>query len=163
MGDAPDAIRKALLEIPWFQELGVEHLEELITIAHFVTVPKGQLILREGDPQDFLYILLDGRVVTEIHVPGRGQTRVFTIQPPDVLGWSSATPGVRQRTASARALSDSHLVAFDAEQLRKLCERDHDLGYVVMRRLANVIASRLQVTRLQLLDMFAHPSQGEGQ
>jgi len=28
-----------------------------------------------------------------------------------------------------------------------------------MRRLANVVASRLLVTRLQLLDMFAHPGQ----
>jgi hypothetical protein len=38
-----------------------------------------------------------------------------------------------------------------------MCETDHDLGYVVMRRLANVIAGRLLVTRLQLLDMFANP------
>jgi hypothetical protein len=39
-----------------------------------------------------------------------------------------------------------------------MSEEDHDLGYVVMRRLANVIASRLLVTRLQLLDMFANPT-----
>jgi hypothetical protein len=49
-------------------------------------------------------------------------------------------------------------VALDAQKLRRMGEEDHDLGYVVMRRLANVIASRLLVTRLQLLDMFAHPS-----
>jgi len=29
----------------------------------------------------------------------------------------------------------------------------------VMRRMANIIASRLMVTRLQLLDMFAAPSE----
>lgn len=162
MNEANAEIRKALLEIPWFQELSPANLEKLISIAHFVDARKDQLILREGDPQDYLYILVDGRVATEIHVPGRGQTRVFTIQPPDILGWSSVTPGVRQRTASARALTDSRLIAFGADELRRLCDEDYELGYVVMRRLANVIASRLQVTRLQLLDVFAHPSREEG-
>jgi CRP/FNR family cyclic AMP-dependent transcriptional regulator len=41
--------------------------------------------------------------------------------------------------------------------LRKMCDDDHDFGYFVMRRLANVVAGRLMTTRLQLLDMFANP------
>jgi CRP/FNR family cyclic AMP-dependent transcriptional regulator len=64
---------------------------------------------------------------------------------------------VRQRTAGAAAVLDSFIVGFDAEKLRQLCEADHNLGYLVMRRLANIVASRLMVTRLQLLDMFAQP------
>jgi CRP/FNR family transcriptional regulator, cyclic AMP receptor protein len=43
----------------------------------------------------------------------------------------------------------------DAAVLRELCDRDHDLGYLVMRRLANIVASRLMSSQLQLLDMFA--------
>jgi hypothetical protein len=50
---------------------------------------------------------------------------------------------------------DSLVVGFDAEKLYQACEADHDLGYIVMRRLSNIVASRLMVTRLQLLDMFA--------
>ena len=48
-----------------------------------------------------------------------------------------------------------------ATQLYKLCDDDHDLGYVGRRRLSNVVASRLLTTRLQLLDMFAHPEAKE--
>ena len=40
-------------------------------------------------------------------------------------------------------------------QLRKTCEKDHDLGYALAWYLAGVIAERLKATRLQLLDMFA--------
>ncbi len=47
----------------------------------------------------------------------------------------------------------------DAEKLRNLAEKDHDFGYLLMRRLANVVASRLMVTRLQLIDMFAEPAE----
>ena len=61
--------------------------------------------------------------------------------------------------ARAVAVMDGVVVATDSEKLRKVCEEDHDLGYFVMRRLANVVASRLMVTRLQLLDMFAEPTE----
>jgi hypothetical protein len=50
-------------------------------------------------------------------------------------------------------------VAIDANDLRRACDEDHSLGYYVMRRLANVVAGRLLTTRLQLLDMFANPTE----
>jgi CRP-like cAMP-binding protein len=64
---------------------------------------------------------------------------------------------IRQRTASARAVLDSRLAAVDGRELRKLCDQDYELGYIIMRRIANVIAARLMITRLQLLDLYAHP------
>ena len=81
----------------------------------------------------------------------------FQIHPGEVFGWSSVTPTIRQRTAGATAVVDGLIVCINAEKLRQVCDEDHDLGYLVMRRLANVVAGRLLVTRLQLLDMFANP------
>ncbi|MFC1997349.1 hypothetical protein ACFLXI_07060, partial [Chloroflexota bacterium] len=66
-------------------------------------------------------------------------------------------PGCARRTAGAQAVLPSCLIRQDASALRRLCEEDCDLGYIVMRRMANVVASRLLTTRLQLLDMFANP------
>ena len=93
----------------------------------------------------------------EIFVPHQGRVRILTAEPMDVIGWSSVTPVVRQRTASARAILPTKIIGLDSEKLRALCEEDHDLGYFVMLRIANIVASRLTVTRLQLLDMFAAP------
>ncbi len=117
----------------------------------------GQVIFHEGDKEDYLYVVIEGRVAIEISIPGRGRMRILTADAMDEVGWSSVTPVVRQRTAGARAVLPSRLVAFDAFELRKLCDEDHDFGYFVMRRLANVVAGRLMTTRLQLLDMFANP------
>ena len=102
-----------------------------------------------------------GARALEIFVPHQGRVRILTAEPMDVIGWSSVTPIVRQRTASARAILPTKIIGLDSEKLRALCEEDHDLGYFVMMRIANIIASRLTVTRLQLLDMFAAPD-GEG-
>lgn len=152
-------IQAALQLVPWFQEIDAVHFESLCGIASLKSVEAGDELFREGDKEDYLYIVLEGRVAVEIFVPGKGRQRIFTAEPMDVVGWSSVTPVVRQRTASAKAVLPGRLILLDAPKLRQLCDQDHDLGYVVMRRLANVVASRLLVTRLQLLDMFARPGQ----
>lgn len=151
----------ALQTIPWFQEISSEHFEKMAGIATLVEVDAKQELFREGDMEDYLYIVLQGRVAIEMFVPGRGRVRIYTAEPMDVVGWSSVTPVVRRRTAGAQAVLPSCLIRLDALGLRQLCEEDCDLGYIVMRRMANVVASRLLTTRLQLLDMFAPPSSEE--
>jgi CRP-like cAMP-binding protein len=155
--NAEQELVAALQSIPWFQEIESEHFEQLVNIARLRTVDAGEELFREGDQEDFLYIVLEGRIALEMYVPGKGRVRFYTAEPLDIVGWSSVTPVIRQRTAGARAVLPSLLIAFDSLQLRILCERDPRLGYIVMRRLANVVASRLLVTRLQLIDMFANP------
>ncbi len=151
----------ALQTIPWFQELTPDLFDKLASISGLVSYEAGQELFREGDREAHLYIVLEGRVAIEMYVPGKGRMRIYTAEPLDVVGWSSVTPVVRQRTASARAVLPSMLVKIDALKLLKMCSEDHDLGYVVMKRMTNVVASRLLTTRLQMLDMFAHPGGNE--
>jgi CRP-like cAMP-binding protein len=148
----------ALQAIPWFNMMPEDHFNKMVSISKIFEFEPGQTIFHEGDKEDYLYIVLEGRVGIEISVPGRGRMRILTADPMDVVGWSSVTPVVRQRTAGARAVLPSRLVAIDTNDLRRACDEDHSLGYYVMRRLANVVASRLLTTRLQLLDMFANPA-----
>jgi CRP/FNR family cyclic AMP-dependent transcriptional regulator len=152
-------IIQTMQAIPWFRDLEPAMFEKLAHIAGIVDLAKGEPLFNEGDKEDFVYIVINGRIGLEIFVPARGRIRIETAEPMDLVGWSSVTPVVRQRTAGARAVIDSRLLSLDAEKLRALCDEDHDLGYHVMRRIANIIASRLMVTRLQLLDIFAHPSE----
>jgi len=152
----------ALQTIPWLQELSQEHFEKIVGIASLCEVDTKQEIFREGDAEDYMYIVLQGRIAIDMFVPGRGRTRVYTAEPMDVFGWSSVIPVARQRTAGARAVLPSHLIRLDANKLLVLCEQDRSLGYIIMRKLANVVTLRLLTTRLQLLDIFAHPEAEEG-
>lgn len=150
-------LKEVLQAIPWFQVLSDEHFDRMASISRVVTVDRDEMLFKQGDKQESLYIVIEGRVSIELYSPVRGYIRVFTAEPMDVVGFSSATPVVRQRTASARAVLDSRLVALDSAKLSQLCEEDHELGYTVMRRLANVAAARLMICRLQLVDLFANP------
>ena len=155
--EASFEVEKLLNTIPWFAELAPEHFNKLAQIASLHLFPAGGEVFREGDRQDCLCIILEGRVALEIFVPHKGRIRILTAEPMDVIGWSSVTPVVHQRTASATAILPTKIVGLDSEKLRALCEEDHELGYQVMHRIANIAASRVTMTRLQLLDMFAAP------
>jgi CRP/FNR family cyclic AMP-dependent transcriptional regulator len=157
--DSKEDIQAALQKVPWFNSLTHEHFQKTVNLTHLRQVKAGEVFFREGDKQDFVYIVLEGRVSLDIFVPHHGKVRFCTAEEYDVFGWSSVTPGMRQRTAGAVAVLDSTVACIDAEGLRKFAENDHDFGYLLMRRLANVVASRLMVTRLQLIDMFAGPAE----
>jgi CRP/FNR family transcriptional regulator, cyclic AMP receptor protein len=157
--DSAEEIQSALSQVPWFASLTPGQFKKVVALSRIRHAKAGETFFREGDKQDFVYIVLDGRVSLDIFVPHHGKVRFYTAEPSDVFGWSSVTPGVRQRTAGAVAVLDSTVACIDAEGLRKFAEDDHDFGYLLMRRLANVVASRLMVTRLQLIDMFAGPAE----
>ncbi|MEN8242444.1 MAG: Crp/Fnr family transcriptional regulator [Chloroflexota bacterium] len=150
---------KILQAIPWFQKLSDEHFKKISKISSIKMLSTNEVLFKQGDSEKSLYILIEGRIGLDIYGPVKGYIRVYTAEPMDVVGWSSATPVIRQRTASATAVLDSRLIAIDAVKLNQLCEEDHHLGYIVMRRLANVVAARLMISRLQTLDLFAHPAE----
>ena len=152
-------VTKELEKIPWFKELKPEHLQKITDISYLRHVRAGEVLFREGDKEDNLYIVIEGRVALEIFTPHRGKIRIHTAEPWDLFGWSSVTPTIHQRTAGAIAVVDGLVVGIDSQKLRQVCDNDHDLGYLVMRRLANIVASRVLVTRLQLIDMFASPEE----
>ncbi len=152
---------QALRRVPWLKEWSEAHFEKVLQLAHLVEKKAGEALFLEGDREDYLYIVLEGRVAIEITVPGRGRVRVSTIEPLDLVGWSSATPVIQRRTAAARAVVPTRLIALDAAGLQRLCQEDYHFGYLFMQQVANVIASRLTATRLQLLDMFANPKSDE--
>jgi CRP/FNR family transcriptional regulator, cyclic AMP receptor protein len=154
-------LSKMLRRIPWFVELEQSQLDRLATIATLYQYEAGDFVFKEGDREDCLYVLLEGQVVLEVEVPTRGQIQFYTAEILDVIGWSSMTPIVRQRTASARAVCPSALIGFNNKLLEQMCDEDHELGYIIMRRLANVVANRLLTARLCLLDIIAHTAPQE--
>jgi len=144
----------SLHTIPWFLELKPSSFDLLAQIAEVHSFQKGDVVFREGERKDRFYILLTGQVSIETHIPNHSDVKIFTAEPLDIIGWDSLTPIVRQRTSTAQVLSDCQLVAFNGEEVLSLCEKDHDLGFVVHRRLANIVASQLLTTSLHLYDII---------
>lgn len=148
-------LTSTMKSIPWFLDLSTESLQRLTEIADVRFIEAGEKIFSEGEKNPYLYVILEGKVRLESYVPGRGSLPYLTAESLDVIGWSSLTPVVRQKTGTAVAIEPTRLLFFHADELMNLCERDCDLGFVIMRRLANIIASRLLNHRLHLLELIS--------
>jgi CRP/FNR family transcriptional regulator, cyclic AMP receptor protein len=149
-----DSILKTLQRIPWFLELNPTQMDALARIASLRDLPKDAILFNEGDAEDCFYVLIDGQLRIETHVPGHGQYLLYLAEPLDIVGWSVLTPVIRQRTGTVSANTLSRLICFNSKILHQLCEEDQHFGYVIMRRVANVVASRMLVTRLRLFELI---------
>ncbi|HET6643164.1 MAG TPA: cyclic nucleotide-binding domain-containing protein [Gaiellaceae bacterium] len=148
-------IEALLVETRLFSDLAPHHLETIAGCAVTARFDEGEYVFREGGAADTFYVIRSGTVALETHVPGQGATRLMTLHDEDVLGWSWLFSPYRWHL-DARALEPVRALAFDGACLREKSVEDHDLGYELMRRFAEVIVSRLQATRLQLLDVYHH-------
>ena len=154
-------IEDVLQGLPFFAGLAPEHLRLITGCAKNVHIDAQSYIAREGDDADEFFVIRHGQVALQLFAPGRGAVTIATLGEGDVLGWSWLVPPY-QWSFDAEARTLVRAIALDGECLRGKCAEDPRLGYELMRRFAVVMASRLQVARLQLMDLYANPDGERG-
>ena len=126
-----------------FNGLNTAILEKLAELARREEHSKGATLYGPGDPADDLYVLDAGRVEFRI---GRGERTTsggFMLKKGEVFGWAALLDGYPNRIASARCLEDSRVLRINGKRALAVLEKDPQSGFVVMRRLAALIARHL--------------------
>jgi toluene monooxygenase system ferredoxin subunit len=96
-----------------------------------------------GDPADDFFVLESGRVEFLIGRDARLSPAGFMLRKGEVFGWAALLENQPQRIARATCLEQSQLLRINGKRTLELLERDSASGYVVMRRLASLIARYL--------------------
>lgn len=133
---------------PFFHGMAWNQLEVLASVSGRTAAAEGTLIFREGEPADYFYCLLSGRVSIECNSGGK-DLQLQVLEAGDVLGWSWLFAPHRWHF-SARALEPLTLFFFDGKHLRERCEEDPALGFALMKRMTAVVLDRLHATRHRL-------------
>lgn len=141
------ALSEVLSKVGIFEGLNQDELSEIAALCQEVEFEEGAPILRESDKGRDLYLLLEGRVSIEVEMPLdlKGRGKLTTLREGEVFGETSFITGLR-RSATARALDRTKVLVMEGEALNRLFEQNHHVGYVVMRRLAEVLCRRLEST-----------------
>ena len=143
----------ALKQCELFADLNDEELDKITQICCEEIHEPQEVIFGECDIAEKIYILQEGRVAVQMHLRSdlepNGDVTIQEVSPGRIFGWSAL---VRQRrfTASVRALEKVKVIAINSADLNALFEENSHIGFVVMKRLADVISSRLRRTRQQL-------------
>lgn len=143
-----------LAEHPFFKGLKPEYLKLVTGCASNVRFEAGTYIFREGEEASQFYLIRQGKVALEIFAAQHGPITIETIEGGEVLGWSWIFPPYRWHF-SGRVFEPTRAIALDGKCLRAKGEADHDLGYELMKRVAQIMMERLQATRIRLLDIYS--------
>lgn len=142
---SPELLRR----YPYFAGIDDDCLKAVAMIAEEKTVPAGTHLFSEGDPADWLNIIVKGEVNIQ-YVLGSGEKRtVDTLVDGDILGFSAIVEPYKY-TALGTASKDTHLIAIQGKKLRELCDKEPLLGYLLMSQVARLLAHRLEGARVQL-------------
>jgi CRP-like cAMP-binding protein len=146
-------LTQALQDIQFLHNIAADYLEQLANMTHIRDFGKNEIVFREGDPAEHMYLVVDGSVSLEICASAVGCQQILTLGAGELLGWSSLL-GESRYTARARAPQHARLAEINVAQLMAMCERDPTFGYELMRRTALALAKRLSGTRMQLLNVY---------
>jgi CRP-like cAMP-binding protein len=138
---------------PFLAGLAREQLERLAPWGNRSSFHAGARVFSEGGRAERFWLIRDGQVALDIHVPGRGDVLIETLGAGAVLGWSWLFPPYRWHLG-ATAVAQTLTVEFDAAGVRQLCAGDPAIGAELYRRFITVVVDRLQATRLRLLDLY---------
>jgi CRP-like cAMP-binding protein len=147
------SIRDELQEHPFFAEFNDEHLNLISGCAKNVVFKEDEAIAREGQAAEKFYLIRQGRVIIETTVPGKGTIICQTLKTGDVLGWSWLFRPHRW-TFDVTAADSTRTIEMDGKCLAKKCNEDHELGYHMMKKFAEIMTNRLQMARFQLMDVY---------
>ena len=135
---------------PFFKGLNNKQLELLTGSALEMKFETGAILFEEGSPANRFYLILTGRVELSVEMEDRNVIPVQTLGPGDDLGWSWLFPPYCMHF-TARALEPTNTIFFYGTRLREQCDQDHELGFQIMRRIAEVATQSLRATQRRLM------------
>lgn len=117
---AQERRRSALAKVELFGKLEEEDLDQLARGMKRRLFSRGEVVVRQGEPGDSLFLIADGTIGVVLSVDG-AERQVATLHQGDILGEQSLMTG-EARTATCVALEDAHVHEVDHTLIRLLLE-----------------------------------------
>jgi signal transduction histidine kinase len=134
-----------LRKIPLFADLSEEDLERLYQMAETVSFPAGQLVLREGDQGDSLFVVLTGEL--EVTKRQGSQDILLALYKPGQFFGEMALLEQAPRSASVRTLQEGRLLVISQAAFQTLLSCSPAAPLKILR----TVTSRLRSTESALI------------
>ena len=164
----------------FFSEVAPQAIEMIADKSAVLEFAPDDVIFKFDEPAEHLYGLLEGEVdlsivftdkvlKTEIEYEESIQASIVdeersividTVSPNQIFGWASLV-GPARRTVSAGCTENCRVAAIAAADLKDMFDQDHHLGFVIMKKLSDIIAKRLKVRTDKLIETWVEAFDGD--
>jgi signal transduction histidine kinase len=134
-----------LRQVSLFASLSEKDLEQLYEMAETVLIPAGELVMREGDPSDSLYVVLEGQL--EVITRQGSQDVLLAVYGPGQFFGEMALLEQAPRSASVRTLRESRLLVISQAEFSTLLSRSASAALSVL----HTVTERLRSTESMLI------------
>lgn len=117
-------------------------LQRIAALARRHQFEEGDDIYSLGDEAREMYLIESGRVRFSLGVGNRASSG-SVMTPGTAFGWAALLGDAPRRVATATCLDDTSAFSIPGRELIQLFESDTQSGFVVMRRLADMISRDL--------------------
>jgi len=136
-----DAFRK----IPLFRHLEYGQVLRVLSATSTCSYAPGEVVLREGQPGDALYVILSGRVRL-----ARAGTPLAELGPGAHFGELSLIDNA-PRSATALVLTEARLLGLEREELYRLVKREPEIAVKLLWSFSETLSERLRQTTEDML------------
>ena len=141
-----------LTQSPLFRNLDETERAQILIIGRRRTCKAGEVLFREGDAGDGLFIVVKGSVrISKQSLTG--EEALAVLEPPAFFG-EMALIDFSVRAADAIVNEDSELFFIPLQDLRSLIEAKHQIALKILYALCEVLAQRLRETNERYMNIF---------
>jgi signal transduction histidine kinase len=131
--------KSELLRFPTFADLPDDQIDWFISQSKELHLKPGDSYLRQGDPADAMFVILEGHLQVKGEL--NGETVAFELEPGDVTGVLPFSR-MKQFSVGGRAITDSHALKFPASLFPELVQKMP----VLTQRLVGLMSDRIRET-----------------
>ncbi len=133
-----------LAHIPFFTALPSDELDRLVAELDVVNLSSGDILFREGDPGEHLYVVVSGELEILMAPDTDDELLLNILHEGEYLGEMSLIQPGGHRTASARARGNVVLLSMNRQQFKELVEHHPEMSAAMV----NVLSQRLDNTNV---------------
>jgi CRP/FNR family cyclic AMP-dependent transcriptional regulator len=122
-----------------FKGLSKDFLDQLDAIAVQESIEKGAILIKNGDPAKYFYLLEEGRIC--IRAERKKHSVSFLHTPGDFFGWSCLLDRPAY-SASAECVIPSRVVRIEKKKLDALFKKNCLDGLTFIKNFADIIGGR---------------------
>lgn len=140
-------------QIPLFQGLSPAQLDLLRPLFVPNDCYPGTVLFDQGEAAIFFYLVLSGEVAIRFKPEDGKDIIIARVREGGMVGWS-AVIGRQYYTSAAVCTQYTQMLRVRGSDLQTLCEECPETGLLIVDRLANVVAQRLQGSHPQVVALL---------
>lgn len=141
-----------LKKLPFFIRLNNDVIQKLCNISSIESFNKDDVIIKEGDPGEALYIILSGQanVLKEINIEKQEYKSLGIMGEEEIFG-EIALFDNQPRSATVTARTNLSLIKISREDFQKFLTQDTRSASIVLSEVITVLSTRLRINAQELV------------